>query len=88
MSLIEAYFFQRLPGKKSARIIHTLTLRNMILFSEPARKKYPPGLFVLKTFFNMEFSDLELTMIGSMESRAYVKYQTLRCWLYCMFHTF
>ena len=83
MSLIQAYFFQSPPGKKSTRIIHTLTLRNVILFSESAWKKYPPGLFILKTFFNMEYLDLEMTMTGSMESRAYLKIR-----LYCMFHTF
>ena len=44
----------------------------MILFSESAWKKYPPGLFILKTFFSMEFLDLELTMTGSMESRALI----------------
>ena len=57
MSFIQAYFFQSPPGKKFARIIHTLILRNRILFSEFAWKKYPPGLFILKTFFNMEFLD-------------------------------
>ena len=57
MSLIQAYFFQSRPGKKSAQIIHTLTLRNRILFSGSAWKKYPPGLFLLRTFFNMEFLD-------------------------------
>ena len=76
-------FFKVRQEKKSTRIIHALTLRNVILFSESAWKKYPPGLFILKTFFNMEFLDLELTMTGSMESRAYLKIR-----LYCMFHTF
>ena len=89
MSLIQAYFFQSLSGKKSTWIIHTLTLRNMILFFRMNRlEKYPPGLFILKTFFNMEYVDLELIMTGSMESRAYLENQTLRCWLHCVFHTF
>ena len=70
MSLIQVFFFKVRQEKKSSRTFHTLTLRNRILFSESAWKKNPPGLFILKTFFNMEFLDLELTMTGSMESKS------------------
>ena len=52
-------------------------------------KKIHLDYFYLELFSAWNFWTLiELTMTRSMKSRAYLKYPTLRCWLYCMFHSF
>ena len=83
MSLIQVYFFRSPPGKKIHPDYSCFNFEKCDSFFRIRLEKYPPGLFILKTFFNMEFLDLELTMTGSMDSRAYLKIR-----LYCMFHTF
>ena len=71
MSLIQAYFFQSPPGKKIHLDFSYLNIEKPdSFFRIRLEKKNPPGLFILKTFFNMEFLDLELTMTGSMESKS------------------
>ena len=70
MSLIQAYFFQSPPGKKIRPDFSYLNFEKQDSFFRIRLEKNPPGLFILKTFFNMEFLDLELTMTGSMESKS------------------
>ena len=70
MSLIQAYFFQSPPGKKIHPYFSYLNFEIQDSFFRIRLEKNPPGLFILKTFFNMEFLDLELTMAGSMESKS------------------